>query len=100
MSGLNDFRDLILTEMWSHNNQKNEHAHSCVWCVISATHKCRYRVIISWVMSDEFWVISLKSILDLEQESANVWNHDKMRHFAVQVCHRKTQLPRMKVNET
>ena len=26
--------------------------------VISATRKCRYRVFISCVMSDEFWVIS------------------------------------------
>ena len=63
-SGFNDFRDSISTEMWSHNNQKNEHAHSRV-CVMSDSlcmmcHQSNSQISLQCVyfMCDEFWVIS------------------------------------------
>ena len=37
--GFTNFRDSISNEIWS-PNQKNENAHSCVWCVINPTSTC------------------------------------------------------------
>ena len=67
---LNDFRDSILTEMWSDNNERNEHAHSCVlWvmsdelCVMCDVLSVRLGNVVTVCLFRVWWVMSFEGLV-------------------------------------